>query len=70
MLSFLTPEVWNTLILVTAGLGGALALWRLWQDLTRPTLSDDGPRRDSGGPSSSRRAPACAVSTEPNDTSR
>ncbi|GAB4438432.1 MAG: hypothetical protein Kow00120_06040 [Anaerolineae bacterium] len=56
MLVFLTPDVWNALIVLTIVIGGALALWRLWQDLTRPTLSDDDARRDVGGPESEKRA--------------
>lgn len=56
MLAFLTRDVWNALIVVTIAVGGVLALWRLWQDLTRPTLSDDDARRDVGGPGSEKRA--------------
>ncbi len=56
MLAFLTPDVWNALILLKAAAGGLLALWRLRQDLTRSTLSDDDSRRDVGGPPSETRA--------------
>jgi hypothetical protein len=52
MLNFLTREVWDTLIYATIIVGGALALWRLWQDLARarPKEKDDDERQEGEGP--------------------
>lgn len=41
-LSFLTPEIFNALILLNIAVGIALAIWRFRADLTRqPELSID-----------------------------
>ena len=51
MIAFLTPQVWDTLIWLTVGVGGLLALWRLRMDLLRSPTDDDA-RREGGERSS------------------
>ncbi len=46
MLEFLTPDIFNGLIWASILIGGALAILRLYRDLTRPLPRD----RDSSGP--------------------
>ncbi len=46
MLDYLTPQLFDSLIWAVILIGGALALLRLYRDLTRPLPPDD----DSSGP--------------------
>jgi hypothetical protein len=46
MFDFLTPDIFNGLVWASILIGGALAILRLYRDLTRPLPHD----RDSSGP--------------------
>lgn len=53
MLEFLTPDIFNGLIWASILIGGALAILRLYRDLTRPLPRD----RDSSGPGGPEQRP-------------
>lgn len=53
MLTFLTPELFDTLVWVVIFTGGAWALWRLYKDLSGPPrwpVGDRTPPPSSGPP--------------------
>lgn len=50
MLSFLTPELFDTLVIVVILIGGALAVVRLYADLRRPAPPFGGAPSDDVPP--------------------